>query len=59
MTAAETEIWIGDKVLMKQPYHKFTTPPFQTKPYTVKSKMGNCVTVESPEGILYQRSSIV
>src|SRR6218665_2066668 len=46
----------GDKVLMKQPYHNKFTTPFQTKPYTVKSKTGNCTTVESPEGILYKRN---
>src|SRR6218665_3054307 len=41
---------------MKQPYHNKFTTPFQTKPYTVKSKTGNCTTVESPEGILYKRN---
>jgi len=54
--AAEADICIGDKVLMKQPYHNKFTTPFQTKPYTVKSKTGNCTTVESPEGILYKRN---
>src|SRR6218665_3682977 len=34
--AAEADICIGDKVLMKQPYHNKFTTPFQTKPYTVK-----------------------
>jgi len=54
--AAETEICIGDTVLMKQPYYNKFTTQFQTKPYAVRNKTGNCVTIESPEGVLYKRN---
>ena len=54
--AADTEIHVGDTVLMKQPYNNKFTTRFQTKPYAVKSKTGNCVTIESPEGVQYKRN---
>eukprot|EP00112_Aurelia_sp_Birch-Aquarium-sp1_P012403 Seg2609.6 transcript_id=Seg2609.6/GoldUCD/mRNA.D3Y31 product="putative protein K02A2.6" protein_id=Seg2609.6/GoldUCD/D3Y31 len=45
-----------DKVLLRRERENKLTPTFQSQPYEVKSKVGNSVLVQSPEGVQYQRN---
>ena len=47
--AVESNIEVGNKVLVKQDREKFSTP-FNPKPYTVVDKAGNSIGIESLAG---------
>ena len=55
--AVESEVVIGDKVLMERPKLNKLTPRYSEKPLTVVEKTGSVVTVESQEGAKYKRNS--
>ena len=54
--AKECEFTVGDKVLLKQGKGNKLTPAFECDPYKVIEKCGNSVTIQSPEGVQYQRN---
>ncbi|CAM1328441.1 Uncharacterised protein r2_g3757 [Pycnogonum litorale] len=47
----------GDKVLLKQSRGNKLTPTFGSEECIVKSKDGNSIVVETPEGVQYKRNS--
>ena len=55
--AKECEFTVGDKVLLKQDKRNKLTPAFESDPYRVIEKHGNSVTIQSTEGVQYQRNS--
>ena len=55
--ARESEIQVGDAVLLQQkPTHKLM-PRFEAEPYQVLDKVGNSVVIVSPTGVRYRRNS--
>ena len=56
-SAAESNLQPGDAVLVKQTRQDKLTTPFKVHPYTLVDKIGNSVTVQSPEGVKYKRNS--
>jgi hypothetical protein len=55
--AKPSEVDVGDKILLKaDKVNKFSTT-FQPTPYTVVSKTGNNVMIQSPEGVQYSRNT--
>lgn len=55
--AQHSEIDLGDKVLVKRDQMCKTDTPFKVQPYTVVKKTGGSVTVESPDGVSYERNT--
>lgn len=55
--AKESDIAVGDSVLLKQKPGNKLTPTFEAEPYHVTEKTGNSVTVESPSGVCYKRNT--
>ena len=55
--AQESDVEIGDSVLVKQPKVNKFTITFNPEPYTVVKKTGNSVVIESPEGAQYSRNT--
>ena len=53
---AQETVTEGDKVLLRRERENKLTPTFHSQPYEVKSKVGNSVLVQSPEGVQYQRN---
>ena len=53
---AQETVTEGDKVLLRRERENKLTPTFHSQPYEVKSKVGNSVLVQSPEGVEYQRN---
>lgn len=55
--AKTSDIKEGDQVLLKQNALSKMTSPFESQPYGIFSKAGGSVTVKSPSGEQYNRSS--
>ena len=53
----ESEVVIGDKVLMERPKLNKLTPRYNEKPLMVVEKTGSVVTVESQEGARYNKQN--
>ena len=49
--ARNSEVKEGDRVLLKQEKANELTPTFRSEPFRVLDKTGNCVVVESPDGV--------
>ena len=55
--ARESDVKEVDKVLLRQDRKNKLTPTFRPEPYHLVDKTGNCVVVESPDGVQYKRNS--
>ena len=55
--AMESDVEVGDKVLVKQSQRDKTSTPFSPTPFKLVDKVGNSCIVESQEGVKYQRNS--
>ena len=54
--AQESEIEVGDSVLLQQRRQDKLTARFEVDPYPVIDRSGNQITVESPAGVGYKRN---
>ena len=54
--AVESDIAVGDQVLLRQKQDNKLTTPFASDVYKVIEKNGNSVEIESPEGVRYKRN---
>lgn len=54
--AKESEIKVGDEVLLKQKQTNKLTTPFESEPYKVVEKVDSSVTIQSPTGVKYKRN---
>ena len=55
--AVEKEIEVGQKVLLQNTKKGKLEPNFEIEPYTVLNKQGHEVTIQSKDGVTYQRDS--
>ena len=55
--AQYSDIDLGDKVLVKRDQPCKTDTPYNLQPYRVIQKTGNSVTIESPDGVSYERNT--
>ena len=55
--ARHSDVVPGDEVLVRKEMLNKTDTPFVQQPYTVVSRQGNQVTVQSPEGVRYDRNT--
>ena len=54
--ATETEVVVGDEVLLQQKKHDKLTTNFEHEPYKVVEKLGSQVLIRSPTGVHYKRN---
>lgn len=55
--AQNSDLAVGDTVLLKQSVRNKMDTPFYNEPFQLISKDGNSCTVKSPEGLIYKRNS--
>ena len=55
--ARESEVRVGDPVLIRQPPTDKLSAPFRSEPFQVVEKTGNSIVVQSPAGVSYRRNS--
>ena len=54
--AAESDLKVGDSVLVKQQRENKLTPNFQSNPYVVTDKRGNAITARDTNGTVIKRN---
>jgi len=54
--AKESEVTVGDEVLLRQRKHDKFSTQFEPEPYKVVEKTGSQVTIQSNEGVKYKRN---
>ena len=55
--AKDSDIQVGDTVLVKRDQKSKLDTPFRSEPFQVVDKTGSSITVESPQGVRYKRNT--
>ena len=56
--AQESDISVGDKILIEQKRENKLSTPYQPMPYEVVSKEGNSIIAKSEDGVEVQRNTL-